>query len=167
MPDAAHGQLPATPSHRRNLGRYVRLGLIGLIALPLILTEQLGLVASTASITVAADADAQVRSIFPDRNYGDGIRLRSRAKAGDNQRTLLRFTMPDLPGKVKSVQLRLFVRDRSNKGGEIHLVSGSWSETKVTWTKGPAIDGTVIGRIGSTGRPGGWVTVPLNLDGLK
>ncbi|HSS35169.1 MAG TPA: DNRLRE domain-containing protein [Patescibacteria group bacterium] len=168
MPQAAHGQLPATPPRpHRNLGRLVRLGLIGLIALPFILTEQLGLVASTASITVAADADAQVRSYFPDRNYGDGIRLRSRAKASDNQRTLLRFTLPKLPGKVKSVQLRLFVRDRSNKGGEVHLVTGSWSESKVTWTNRPTIDSSVVGRIGATGRPGGWVSVPLRLDGLK
>ena len=66
MPQAAHGQLPATPSKpHRNLGRFARLGLIGLVALPLVLSEQLGLVASTASITVAADADAQVRVVLP------------------------------------------------------------------------------------------------------
>ncbi len=173
----AYGQLPATspgtpspsPAKRSTgtLGRVARLGLIGLLVVPFYVTEQLGLAASTQSETVVASADAQIRSFFHDRNYGAGIRLRSRAKAGDQQRTLLRFTLPSLPSAVRSVSLRLYVRDRSNKGGEIHRVTGSWSETSVTWDKAPALDPQVVGRIGSTGRVGGWVSVNLNLTGLK
>ena len=173
----AHGQLPATspgtpsssPAKRSTgtLGRIARLGLIGLLVVPFYVTEQLGLAASTQSETVVASADAQIRSFFHDRNYGSGIRLRSQAKAGDQQRTLLRFTLPSLPRAVRSVSLRLYVRDRSNKGGEIHRITGSWSETSVTWDKAPALDPQVIGRIGSTGRVGGWISVNLNLTGLK
>ena len=83
MPLPAHGQLPATPppSPSAHLGRFARLGLIGLAVVPFVLGERPRLVASTQSITVAASADAQVRSHFPDRNYGTGIRLRTRVTA--------------------------------------------------------------------------------------
>lgn len=149
------------------LGRIARLGLIGLVVVPFALGDQLGLAASTESITVVATADAQLRSHFPNRNYGSGDRLRSRVQAGDQQRTLVRFTLPDLAGKVQSVKLRLYVRDRSNKGGVVRRITGSWSESSVTWNKAPAMDAAVIGRIGSTGAAGRWVSVPLLVTGLK
>jgi hypothetical protein len=164
----AHEAMSAAPSksHGR-LGRIARLGLIGLAFVPFVLGDRLGLAASTQSVSVPATADAQVRSHFADRNYGTGVRLRTRVMAGDHQRTLIRFTIPTIKDKIASVQLRLYVRDRSNRGGEVHKVSGSWSENSVTWNTAPQIDPTVIGRIGSTGRIGGWVTVPLDLTGLK
>ncbi len=168
MPLEAHEATSAAPpkSHG-HLGRIVRLGLIGLAFVPFILGDRLGLAASTQSVTVQATADAQVRSHFPDRNYGAGVRLRTRVMAGDHQRTLIRFTIPSVKDKITAVQLRLYVRDRSNKGGEVHLVVGPWSENTVTWAKAPLTAPAVIGRIGSTGRIGGWVTVPLDLTGLK
>lgn len=149
------------------LGRIVRLGLIGLVVVPFALGDQLGLAASTTSITVVASADAQVRSAFPNRNYGGGDRLRSRALTGDSQRTLVRFTLPDLGGKVQSVQLRLYVRDRSDKGGVVRRINGSWSESAVTWNKAPTMDPATVGRIGATGAVGGWVSVPLLLGNIK
>jgi hypothetical protein len=168
MPLTAH---TATSSASRKplggLGRIARLGLIGLFVVPFALGDQLGLAASTQSITVVASADAQVRSHFPNRNYGGGDRLRSRVRAGDNQRTLLRFTLPNLAGKVQSVRLRLYVRDRSDKGGVVRRITGSWSEGSVTWNKAPALNPAVVGRIGSTGPVGRWVSVPLLLSGLK
>jgi hypothetical protein len=168
MPQPAHGQLPASPrTPLGSLGRFARLGLIGLAVVPFVLGEGFGLVASTQSITVTASADAQIRSFFPDRNYGTGIRLRTRVHARDYNRTLLRFTLPKLTGAVKAVRLQLFVRDGSNKGGEVHKVIGSWSETKVTWRTAPAIDPTVVGRVGPTGPTARWVSVPLSLTGLK
>jgi hypothetical protein len=164
----AHEATSAAPSRSNgHVGRIVRLGLIGLAFVPFVLGDRLGLAASTQSITVQATADAQVRSHFPDRNYGTGVRLRTRVMAGDHQRTLIRFTIPTVKDKITAVQLRLFVRDRSIKGGEIHQVVGPWSETTVTWAKAPLIAPAVIGRIGSTGQIGRWITVPLNLTGLK
>lgn len=168
MPQPASGHLPATPSKPLgHIGRFVRLGLIGLVILPIVLGDRLGLAASTQSLTVEASADAQVRANFPTRNYGDGIRLRTRVKVRDNQRTLIRFTLPAFEGSVKSVQLRLFVRDRSDDGGSIRQVLGPWSESSVTWLKAPLLASRVIGRIGSTGRTGSWIGVPLKLDGLR
>ena len=168
MPLPAH---TATSSASRkplfSLGRIVRLALIGLVILPFVLASELGLVASTTSVTAVATADAQIRSAFPNRNYGSAIRLRTRALAGDNQRTLLRFTVPNLTGKVQSVRLKLFVRDRSNRGGVVRRISGSWSEGSVTWNKAPALDSAVVGRIGSTGAAGSWVSVPLLLGNVK
>ena len=168
MPLPAH---TATSSASRkplfSLGRIVRLALIGLVILPFVLASELGLVASTTSVTAVATADAQIRSAFPNCNYGSAIRLRTRALAGDNQRTLLRFTVPNLTGKVQSVRLKLFVRDRSNRGGVVRRISGSWSEGSVTWNKAPALDSAVVGRIGSTGAAGSWVSVPLLLGNVK
>jgi Alginate lyase len=168
MPHTADGQLPASP--RRSLGtlgRFARLGLIGLAVVPFVLGEGLGLVASTESITVTASADAQVRSHFPDRNYGSAIRLRTRAHTGDSNRTLLRFTLPKLPGTVKSVTLQLFVRNGSKKGGAVHEIIGSWSENKVTWGTAPAIDPAIVGRVAAKTSKGRWISVPLGLSGLK
>ena len=168
MPQPASGQLPATPSKPLGtIGRFIRLGLIGLAIVPFILGNQLGLVASTKSISVEASADAQVLARFPDRNYGDGIRLRSQLKVHGNQRTLVRFTLPTFTGGVKSVQLRLLVRDRSDNGGSVRQVMGTWSEKSVTWLKAPPLAPKPIGRIGSTGRAGTWLNVPLRLSGLK
>jgi hypothetical protein len=148
------------------LARVARLGLIGLIVVPFALGEQLGLAASTDSITVVANADAQIRSFFPNHNYGGSAYLRARVLAGDQLRTIVRFTLPTLAGKVKSVQLRLFVRDRSVRGGVVHRVTGPWSETTVTWNNAPAIDPAVVGRIGATGPAGRWISVPLLLGTL-
>ncbi len=164
----AHEAMSAAPSRSHgHLGRIARLGLIGLAFVPFILGDRLGLAASTQSISVPVSADAQVRSHFPTRNYGSGIRLRTRIMVGDQQRSLLRFEVPKIKDKIVSAKLRLYVRDRSDRGGVIHRVVGSWSESSVTWTTAPKFDPAIVGRIGSTGRVGGWITVPLSLTGLK
>ncbi len=168
MPQAAHEQLSATS--RKPLGsisRIARLGLIGLVVVPFVLGDRLGLAASTVSISVVASADAQVRSHAPASNYGSTTELRSQYGAADRQRTLLHFVLPKLSGKVKSVDLRLLVRGQSNQGGTVLRVAGSWTESKVTWNTRPALEWAVIGRIGATGRPGQWATVRLSLGSLK
>jgi hypothetical protein len=157
----------ASNTHLGGLGRILRFGLIGLILVPFLFGDRLGLVGSTASITVLASADAQVRSAFPNRNYGGGDRLRTRARTGDNQRTLVRFIVPNVAGKVQSAQLRLYVRDRSDRGGVVRRATGSWNESSVTWNKAPALAPAVVGRIGATGPAGSWVSVPLLLGNLK
>jgi hypothetical protein len=167
MPQPAYGQLPATP--RRNpgqVGRIVRLTIIGLAIVPFVIGEGLGLVASTQSITVAATADALIRSHAPNSNFGAATGLRTQYGAVDRQRTLLHFVLPKLPSKVRRVNLGLFVRGTSDRGGTVLRVIGKWSESAVTWNTRPKVDFTVIGRIGSTGRSGHWITVPLRLSGL-
>ena len=128
--------------------------------------DDAGLVASANSVTVGVSADAQIRSFFAKRNYGAGARLRSRMTSGDNQRSLLRFTLPSLSAEVVSVRLRLYVKNGSTSGGTIRTVAGSWSEGSVTWASAPALDPGRVGRIGSTGGTGRWISVPVKLDGL-
>ncbi len=164
---AAPSTTPSTSRSHGHLGRFVRLGLIGAAVVPVVLGARLGLASSTQSISVPVSADAQVRSHFPDRNYGSGVRLRTRVMAGDHQRTLLRFTLPTINERITGAQLRLFVRDRSAKGGEIHQIVGPWSENTVTWLKAPVMAPAVVGRIGATGPVGRWITVPVNLPSLK
>ncbi|MEA2538591.1 MAG: hypothetical protein QOF11_2825 [Chloroflexota bacterium] len=129
--------------------------------------DEAGLVASTNSVTVGASADAQLRSHFPRRNYGTGPRLRSRLLAGDNQRSLLRFTLPTLATNVVSARLRLYVKNGSPNGGTIRKIAGAWSEGSVTWTGAPALRAASVGRIGWTGASNRWISVPLHLGGLK
>ena len=167
MPDAAHGQLPATPPPRRTLGRFARLGLIGLIVLPFVLTEQLGLVASTAVDHRRGQRRCPDPVVLPRSELRDGVRLRPGSRRVTTSGHCSGSPCQACPGEVKTVQLRLFVRDSSNKGGVVHRVTGSWSESKVTWRTAPTFDRAALGRIGSTGRRGGWVTVPLRLTGLK
>ncbi len=177
MPQPAYGQLSATsPSSPAARGRHrsggalirlARLSLIGLLVLPFVLSNRIGLAASTQSVTVVASADAQIRSHFPTRNYGAGPRLRTKIRVGDQQRTLLRFNVPKLSGPVTAVRLQLYVRDASVRGGSVHQIAGSWSEGKVTWDNAPALASTVLARIGATGKPGHWLTVPLSLSSVK
>lgn len=129
--------------------------------------DEFGLVASANSVTVGASADAQVRSYFAKRNYGTGTRLRSRMKSGDNSRSLLRFTLPSLSADVVSVRLKLYVKDGSTRGGTIRRIAGSWTEGSVTWATAPTLDSASVGRIGSTGGSGRWISVPVRLDGLN
>jgi hypothetical protein len=128
--------------------------------------DDAGLAVSANSVTVGVSADAQVRSFFAKRNYGSGARLRSRMQSGDKSRSLLRFTLPSLSAEVVSVRLRLYVKNSSTKGGTIRTVAGSWSEGSVTWASAPALDPGRVGRIGSTGGPGRWISVPVKLGGL-
>ncbi|MGZ8528177.1 MAG: CBM96 family carbohydrate-binding protein [Candidatus Limnocylindrales bacterium] len=128
--------------------------------------DEAGLVDSANSVTVRASADAQVRSYFAKRNYGGGMRLRSRLQSGDNQRSLLRFTLPSLSAEVVSVRLQLYVKNSSTRGGTIRTVAGSWSEDSVTWASSPALDSGSVGRIGWTGGTGRWISVPVHLGGL-
>lgn len=108
-------------------------------------------------------ADAHVRDTAPTSNYGTITTLRVRTDAaGDDYRTLLKFTVSNLTGPVTDAKLRLFVTDASPDGGRVYAVDSGWTETGVNWNNAPSISGlTPIASIGTTAAVGSWTEVDL------
>ena len=102
------------------------------------------LAATTASVAVA---DAMVKTSSPTKNYGTATTLQVRAPTPE-YRVFLRFTVSGISAPVTAVKLRLFVTDPSPIGGQIYAVTGSWTETAVTWNNKPAF-GASLGSAGN------------------
>jgi chitodextrinase len=104
--------------------------------------------------TFTPTADAYVRSDKPSSNFG-----RSSTLSVDGtpvRRTLLKFHVSGVgPNGVASAKLRLYVSNPSPSGGDIRSVTGSWTETGVTWSNSPAFGTTAIASLGSV-QSGRW-----------
>jgi PKD repeat protein len=114
--------------------------------------------ALAATTTFVATADAHVKSSNQTTNYGAVTTLQVRAPSPE-YRSYLRFTVSGLPGPASAAKLRLFVTDASPNGGQIFLVSGSWTETTITWNSAPPL-GASLGTAGSV-TAGTWVEIAL------
>lgn len=92
----------------------------------------------TSSLTFNPDADAYVkRSAYYD-NFGQDIALRVDG-GGNPVESFLRFTVPAIPGTVKSARLRLYTQaNGSGNGPAVYAAGGSWSEKEITWDNRPA-----------------------------
>jgi len=89
-------------------------------------------------------ADARVHSGNPDSNYGSDSVLRIRL--GDpSYRTFVRFSVSGIGSKaVLSAKLRLFATETSSSGGSLYEVASGWSETGITWSTAPPLDGAPL-----------------------
>ena len=113
------------------------------IALTLILSLLIALPSAgstTFTGTFTASEDTHVRNTTPDVNYGQRSKVEADADPSV-KRILLRFKLTGIArdASIKSARLRLFVENYSKEAGEVHAVSGAWSEASTTWNNAPAV----------------------------
>jgi hypothetical protein len=99
---------------------------------------------------IYAAADADVRAVSPDSNFG-GAELGVGDLPGGDRRTYLWFDVASLPpGHASGCELRMDVRSAlvfaagRKEAIRIWNVTGAWEEASITWTQQPAIAPTVV-----------------------
>ncbi|MFE0020296.1 DNRLRE domain-containing protein [Amycolatopsis sp. NPDC059021] len=137
--------------------RHLRmLGTAGLTAaLAAALLTAIAPAAAAATTTFTPVADTYVDSSSPGTNFGTSGQL-----GVDNspvKRTFLKFTVGTLTEPVTTAKLRVHTDDtagaKSNNGGTFKsMTDTTWSETGVTYTNQPAIDGATLGSLGAVSR---------------
>lgn len=106
--------------------------------------------------TLTAVADAWIEQNSPSNNKSSDSVLKVRSKvSSNNARTLVRFTLPTIPAgcRVAAAKLRLF-SDSARTGRTLQAirVTGSWSESGLTWNNQPTSGGSAA----SVGSGTGW-----------
>jgi hypothetical protein len=111
--------------------------------------------ASCATQTLTANADSWIDQASSSQNKGTDSALKVRSKNGSqNVRSLVRFNLPAVPAGcvVQSATLRLF-SDAAVNGRTLQAlrVTGSWTETGVTWANQPSTGGSAATTSSGTG----------------
>ncbi|WP_431951658.1 LamG-like jellyroll fold domain-containing protein [Actinacidiphila sp. bgisy167] len=112
---------------------------------------------SETEIAVEAAEDSYVNAGAPSSTYGSTGSLAVRGTSA--YLTYLRFSLPDAPaGQVlKSARLRLRTNSDTGAGStdshSIVPVTGSWTESGVTYTNRPALSSTVLGTLSGATAP--------------
>jgi fibronectin type 3 domain-containing protein len=108
---------------------------------------------TSSTVTVQDSADSYVNASATSVNYGGDQQLAVRGSSAYN--AYLRFDLPAAPtGMVlKSAQLTVRTSSDSIAGSpdifHVQAVTGTWTETAVTWANKPALDTTVLGSVTS------------------
>ena len=104
-----------------------------------------GLAFADETTTLTATADARISQSRPTTNYGTQATLAASTTTSNNQRSLVKFTLPDtgatppLPSdssiKVSTVTMQMTTAPGSSSTQAAHRVLGStpWTEAGVTW----------------------------------
>ena len=89
-------------------------------------------------------ADARVSASAPSTNYGSGTTIN--ADGSPDERSLIRFAVSGVGTRsIASVKLRVWAVDPSTSTGiTLHRVTGSWSESSVTFGSFPAFNATPL-----------------------
>jgi len=98
-------------------------------------------------LTFAPTADAYIRQDQPTFNGGASTSVHT--DGSPVKRGLLEFSVSGAAGGVASAKLRLYCVDPSSVGGSVRSVSGSWTESGVTWNTSPTFGSTSISSLGS------------------
>ena len=95
--------------------------------------------ASSSTVTFEPTEDARVWSSYPNNNYGSANEL----SVGSDSETYIKFDLSSIPSGsvIISATLKLY-QYNSVSGVEIcvHRVTGSWSESSITWNNKPSYD---------------------------
>ncbi|MEV6010559.1 DNRLRE domain-containing protein [Streptomyces sp. NPDC051976] len=106
---------------------------------------------TSATVTLEDTADAYVNASAASANYGADQQLAVRGSSAYT--SYLRFDLPAAPSGMVLKSAQLTVRTSSDVNAastnsfSVQPVTGSWTETGVTWTGRPALDPTVLGTI--------------------
>ena len=104
-------------------------------------------VTTPGNLSFAPVADAYIQQDLPTANFGG--RTTVQVDGSPIKRSLLRFSVAGVgSGGVASALLRLYVVDPATTGGEIRSVTGTWSETAVTWSTSPVFSASTTASFG-------------------
>jgi PKD repeat protein len=117
-------------------------------------------VAGAGDITLHPVEDARVKEAEPTKNFGNDALLHVRLYPGQRQRSYLRFDVSGLVTPPDSVRLRLFNTDPSPNGGTVRTVSGTWTESAITWNTAPLLGQQALATFGDAA-VNTWVEVDL------
>jgi PKD repeat protein len=93
---------------------------------------------ASQTLTLSAQADAQVREASSGSNYGTNVNLRVDGGSGVRIESYLRFTVPSGVGSISTAKLRLFATSGTANGPAAYSTGSSWTETGLTWANRPA-----------------------------
>jgi len=90
-------------------------------------------------MSIATNCDASVYDNYPDTNWGtSGLRVQSHPN--ENVRTYIKFPISVVPASIDKVTLRLYhYLGAVARTFEIRRVTGSWTETGITWNTQPVV----------------------------
>lgn len=96
-------------------------------------------------LTIEASEDATIDSDDADDTFGDEDILEAEYNEPDILRSLVRFVVEGVPEghSIVDAQLRVFMVEASNGGGEVSVVEGEWEESSVTWNNAPSLGQTI------------------------
>ena len=119
---------------------------------------------STSSLTLPPVEDAVIKEEYSNRNFAYLTSLNSKSGAGSKVDSLLKFMFHCVYTEpiVSRAVLSLYCMNGAPTGGKIEVVSGVWSEDKVTWNSAEeSLSSTNfsedIGRV----RKGHWVQIDV------
>lgn len=93
--------------------------------------------AASISYTFFPEIDASVRETEPDNNLGDKSSLKVDVGT-DSYESYVRFTIPEIPGRIQQVVLHLYETGSGSKDGPaVYTANGPWSEGEITWNNRP------------------------------
>jgi hypothetical protein len=107
-------------------------------------------------------ADVYVRSgAYANQNFGTPSSLEvDTDDSGTIIQSYLRYSIGNL-GTISSAKLRFYITNGTSIGPELKKISDTtWGETTLTWNNKPAVDGALMGTIGSVSA-GGWVEIDV------
>lgn len=112
------------------------------------------------SISIKVSEDASVLQSHPNSNYGTNTSLQT-----DNspvEQFLVKFNVSGISGKsIKSVKLRLYNKNSSEKGGSFYKVNNNtWTEKSVTFNTAPAHESVPLASLGKVSS-GNWYEIDL------
>ncbi|CAA9275112.1 MAG: hypothetical protein AVDCRST_MAG93-2844, partial [uncultured Chloroflexia bacterium] len=107
--------------------------------------------------TIVSEADAQVNSDAPDKNYGIWTTLRINGGDEPEVRSYLRFSLTALSGSIQSAQVRLYALSGTKDGPTMRAADSTWSEAGITWNNRPPATSAVADDQGPVAA-GSWVT---------
>ena len=106
--------------------------------------------APDAPIPLAAEADARVSQSDPNTNYGTAPILRVDGTGDSEVESFLRFTVPEVPGPIQRVRLRLYVTDNGTENGPaVYATDNSWGERSIKWNNRPEHAGNALDNKGN------------------
>ncbi|TYQ18382.1 UNVERIFIED_CONTAM: LOW QUALITY PROTEIN: RHS repeat-associated protein [Acetivibrio alkalicellulosi] len=101
---------------------------------------------NSSSSSVAVQ-DSTVYQSNPNTNYGNSVYLHCRKNSNnDNRMTYLRFTLPSLSAAdmVTKAELNLGTVMANSGHINVHKVTGSWTESGITWNNRPTTESVVL-----------------------
>ncbi|MFC5433798.1 CBM96 family carbohydrate-binding protein [Microbacterium suwonense] len=125
------------------------------------------------TVNVPVVEDAMVYGIIPTTNFGSDSQLSSRGGTASPIQSFLSVELPTAPAGTALTGAELRVRTSTDPTAtstdmhQIHLVSGAWSESGVTWNNRPTSEGALLGALGAAPATNTPYTASLSATGLS